>query len=303
MTKSKRRTFEIQHVTVFEYENPVQRAVMLLRLQPRSDHDQKLLSFHYKLKPDGEPIALSDSFGNLCHLLDFQSKESAVVIESNSEVETKEPTKALPDADSISWRDLKNSIELVDFWEFLSPSARVYDCAELQTFLSNNDIKRGDTPLSSLLEAAGTLNRKIRYEPGTTKVDTKLENCLNLGSGVCQDFSHILLAIGRIWGIPCRYVSGYLHLFPEENHVITENASHAWGEFYFPNIGWVGIDSTNDTITDERYIRVSVGRDYNDAAPTKGVVFGGGTSTLHVNVSLTQRKSDLSDRQLPESDQ
>lgn len=303
MTESQIRKFDIQHVTEFEYENPVQRAVMLLRLQPRDDNDQRLLRFNFELNPNTEPVALSDSFGNLCHLLDFQSNESAVVIESKSQVETNGPSKVLSDSEGPTWEDLNGLINPVEYWEFLSPSVRVYDCAELQAFLSKNNIKQGGTPLSSLLETARTINQNISYKPGTTQVDTKLEDCLELGSGVCQDFSHILLAIGRNWGIPGRYVSGYLHLFPEKEQVITENASHAWGEFYLPDLGWVGIDPTNDTIVDNRYIRVSLGRDYNDAAPTKGVVFGGGNSTLHVNVSLTHQKSNDSQPQVPGSDQ
>ena len=31
--------------------------------------------------------------------------------------------------------------------------------------------------------------------------------------GVCQDFAHIMIAIARGWGVPTRYVSGYLHHF------------------------------------------------------------------------------------------
>lgn len=290
MTESRRRCFEIQHATVFEYENPVQRAAMLLRLQPRNDSGQRLLRFDYALNPDAEPVALSDSFGNSCHLLDFQCKESVFSVESRSQVETSSSSTDLSGSDSPTWEELNHAVDPVEFWEFLSPSARVYDCAELQSFVSKHDIRQGDTPFSSLLEAAAILNQKISYQPGATEVDTKLENCLELGSGVCQDFSHILLAIGRNWSIPGRYVSGYLHLFPEKDQVITENAGHAWGEFFLPELGWVGIDATNNTIVDDRYIRVSAGRDYNDAAPTRGVVFGGGESKLHVNVSLTHRQ-------------
>ena len=32
------------------------------------------------------------------------------------------------------------------------------------------------------------------------------------GAGVCQDFAHLALALLRLRGIPCRYVSGYLHV-------------------------------------------------------------------------------------------
>ena len=63
-------------------------------------------------------------------------------------------------------------------------------------------------------------------------------------------------------------------------------ASHAWAEFLLPDIGWLGIDPTNDTLADHRHIRVAVGRDYADAAPTRGTVFGGGETALEVRVSV-----------------
>ena len=63
-------------------------------------------------------------------------------------------------------------------------------------------------------------------------------------------------------------------------------ASHAWSEFLLPFCGWVGIDPTNDTIVDHRYIRIAVGRDYADVPPTKGVIFGGSNSLLDVRVTV-----------------
>ena len=40
---------------------------------------------------------------------------------------------------------------------------------------------------------------------GSTALDL-----LNVGHGVCQDFTHLMLAALRMRGIPARYVSGYL---------------------------------------------------------------------------------------------
>ena len=45
---------------------------------------------------------------------------------------------------------------------------------------------------------------------------------------------------------------------------------------------------TNDTLADHRHVRVAVGRDYADAAPTRGAVFGGGESRLDVRVTVTE---------------
>ena len=145
---------------------------------------------------------------------------------------------------------------------------------------------RGNGPLSSLLETASRLHSTFRYEPGSTEVDSPIERILETGSGVCQDYTHVMLAIARSWGIPSRYVSGYLHLEGAAGEQTPVGASHAWAEFLLPELGWVGIDPTNDTLADHRHVRVAVGRDYADAAPTRGVVFGGGESSLKVRVSV-----------------
>ena len=59
-----------------------------------------------------------------------------------------------------------------------------------------------------LMEA---VRAELVYEPGATDVQTRAEEVLALGRGVCQDFAHVLLAACRSVGIPARYVSGYLY--------------------------------------------------------------------------------------------
>ena len=37
------------------------------------------------------------------------------------------------------------------------------------------------------------------------------DHALSMRQGVCQDFTHIMIALVRQLRIPCRYVSGYLY--------------------------------------------------------------------------------------------
>ena len=134
----------------------------------------------------------------------------------------------------------------------------------------------------------GTLHASFRYEPGSTAVDSPIEQILETGRGVCQDYSHVMIAIARSWGIPSRYVSGYLHREGAPGEQTPAGASHAWAEFLLPGLGWVGFDPTNDTRADHRHVRVAAGRDYADAAPTRGAVFGGGESRLEVRVTVAE---------------
>jgi transglutaminase-like putative cysteine protease len=76
-----------------------------------------------------------------------------------------------------------------------------------------------------------------------------------------------MVALVRAQGIPCRYVSGYVHHGENSQDRSIEGASHAWVEAYLPGLGWTGFDTTNDVIAQSRHIRVAIGRDYGDAPP------------------------------------
>ena len=65
-----------------------------------------------------------------------------------------------------------------------------------------------------------------------------------------------------------------------------ESASHAWVECLLPDIGWTGFDPTNGYQPGESHVRIAVGRDYRDVAPTRGVLLGGGGSRLEVEVQM-----------------
>ena len=87
-------------------------------------------------------------------------------------------------------------------------------------------------------------------------------------------------------GFPTRYVSGYLHVTDDRGQQVPATSSHAWVECRLPDLGWIGFDPTNRTLADQRYVRVAVGRDYEDVSPTRGVFQGGGESRLEVSVRM-----------------
>jgi transglutaminase-like putative cysteine protease len=129
------------------------------------------------------------------------------------------------------------------------------------------------------------IKRTFTYVPKLTTVNTKPAEVVRTRQGVCQDFAHVMLGICRIHGIPARYVSGY---FYNPNHAPDEiEASHAWIEAYLPGHGWKGFDPTHNRVTDTRYIKVAVGRDYGDIRPVSGTFRGVGTREFAVEVQVT----------------
>ncbi len=286
MTESPGRRLRIAHVSRFDYDEPAHGSLMLLRLMPREDGGQRTLDFRVEIDPPAAPTPFADSFGNRCHLLNIHRRHRHMSVRSELRVETAPAADVRMRSRRRSWDALVSIADPTLHWEMLNPTRLTRPGPALEAFMATNDVGRGDDPLSALLDVASTLHRVSCYEPGSTDIDTSIERFLETGRGVCQDYAHAIIAVGRRWGVPSRYVSGYLHLEGREDERTPAGASHAWAEFLLPDLGWVGIDPTNDTIADRRHVRIAVGRDYVDAAPTRGTVFGGGGSRLEVRVTV-----------------
>lgn len=109
------------------------------------------------------------------------------------------------------------------------------------------------------------VSENMQYQYGVTHVGTTAAQAFTLGSGLCQDYAHIMIAVCRAADIPARYVSG---------HMLGEGGSHAWVEVFIPHQdgGCIALafDPTNKRQPHGGYITVSVGRDYDDVSPTRG---------------------------------
>jgi len=124
------------------------------------------------------------------------------------------------------------------------------------------------------------VHARLEYVPHYTHVHTPMRDALAHGRGVCQDFAHVMLGLCRSAQIPARYVSGYL---------ATERASatHAWTEVFIPSIGWRGLDPTHNCQPQESYVKIAVGRDYNDVPPVRGTYRGTLSHRMEVGVQIT----------------
>jgi transglutaminase-like putative cysteine protease len=141
--------------------------------------------------------------------------------------------------------------------------------------------------IDSVLALADAIRSNIRYQAGVTTFATTAAQAFTMQAGVCQDHSHIMLSLCRFANIPARYVSGYF--FAEESPNL---ASHAWVDVCLDaeQGRWVSIDVTHACLTDQRHIRLAVGRDYYSAAPIKGIRSGGGQEELRARISIQQVK-------------
>ena len=291
----------VRHLTRFVYTSPVCESVMELRMQPLELDRQHCLRFSVSTSPRARVFAYHDHFGNAVHYFDIPAHHTKLDVTIESAVETT-AAPDLPDAlPSDSWAEVDETAKSPDHLDWLLPSEFTTPTPLLQEFSEAIGFTRGPDPLTTLRELNTTLFNAFAYEPKSTRVDSLMDEALQSRAGVCQDFSHIMTALVRGIGIPCRYVSGYIA--PRESHHdrAGDNSTHAWIEALLPRLGWVGFDPTNNVVAGRRQIAVAIGRDYADVPPTRGVFKGDAGSELSVAVAVAPASSKVGRRELSPS--
>jgi transglutaminase-like putative cysteine protease len=272
----------VHHETVYDYPEPVMNSVNEAWLRPLTDERQSCLNFRLNTSPASDPRPYTDYFGNTVYHFDVHEPHSRLRVTADAEVLT-EPfdVSAALNMDTSPLESL--SVEAGERWlDFLAQTPLTYAGAEVILFA--RDVAAGQTTVSAFLRSLlAAVHQRVDYHPGATHVGTCAEDALALGSGVCQDHAHVLLAVCRVAGVPARYISGYLH---DDGGAPEAQASHAWAEALLPATGWVGLDPANNCFADERYVRVAIGRDYSDVPPVRGAYAGSSGAGPGVSVSV-----------------
>jgi transglutaminase-like putative cysteine protease len=279
--------YSIRHITRFTYESPITESVMEARMQPRTDTLQRCLQFTLMTTPSARVMTYRDHDNNLVHHFNIPGRHSRLTVTAEALVECmtmRSPPHRLGPA---AWSRLGSMAASGQWWEYLAPSTFVQETEALVAFRAEIGLERGNDPLVALRRLMGEVYARFAYSPRSTRVDSPIDEALETRKGVCQDFAHIFLSLVRPLGIPARYVSGYLFQPAGSQNRSTDGATHAWVEVLLPDLGWVGLDPTNNLIANDRHIRVAIGRDYADVPPTRGVFKGASTVRSELSVSVT----------------
>ena len=285
----------IEHETTLAYPQTVREHHIELRLAPRSDSHQKVISCSIETEPGAELACYHDYFGNRVDYFCVIPPHERLVTRLKAEVETLKDNPfafepVLP-RNEKQWlhdeiRRLPTLNDFVLHRSLLTPP--VMKLAEsVEHALPRHDKEK--PALDALMELLAWVPTILEYRAGTTEVHGSLTEAVRQGGGVCQDFAHLFITVARSWGIPARYVMGYLD--PGICKKDEELATHAWAEALVPGAGWVGFDATHNLLANDHYVAVAVGRDSYDAAPQRGS-FKGGTAAVQpvVNVTVQEQK-------------
>lgn len=288
--------YQIEHVTRYDYTAPVVHAHHLLHLTPRDHQWQRTLHHALELRPANGPLRPDrDAFGNSVQRLEMDRPHQQLSIVAHSEV-CVSPRPVWPVVESQVWERVYDELSY-----FGRPrTAKELEAVCYRTESPHVRVKNVFADFAQecfphgcpLLAGAETLMHKIHqelaYAPGETQINTSLLAVLETRRGVCQDFSHLMIACLRSLGLSARYVSGYLRTRPPEGGevLIGADASHAWVSVYAPPFGWVDLDPTNDLRVSTEHVTLGWGRDFSDVSPVRGVIVGGGEHEVEVAVTV-----------------
>jgi transglutaminase-like putative cysteine protease len=279
--------YSVRHITRYRYDAPVRESVMQLYVQPKSEGAQRLQSFQVTTNPRAGLQAYTDHFGNAVYHFDVPGSHSELSVEADAEVETQAMPAPPEWVDASAWGQLDARQVKGEHFDMLQQRGLAHATPALTAFLEERALTKTSDPMTTLRRLNRGLFEAFAYAPEATEVDSPIDVALTQRKGVCQDFTHIMIATARLWGIPARYVSGYLYTKRDAGDRSAADATHAWVEAFVPPCGWVGFDPTNNVLAGERHIRVAIGRDYNDVPPARGVFKGPANSELAVAVTVT----------------
>ncbi|MDA1189668.1 MAG: transglutaminase family protein [Chloroflexi bacterium] len=254
------------HVARYRYSSDVVDNDNFLRLAPYYEPHQIVQGYEITTRPYGGQVSYKDRFGNQVHRVRVSTHHRELVIAAVGRVDL--VPWQLPDGDVP--REIHPLIG--QHMDFLGPT-KLVNPDNLASFAAQLS---GVTPwlVETVTSVVAWVHNNIEYRRGNTTVTTPAHEVLKLGSGVCQDQTHLAIAILRSLGTPCRYVGGI------KTKQIGE--THAWFEFLHPDIGWVPADCTTNVVgnTGVNLLKFAIGRDYTDTSPVSGTFVSQGKGTV-----------------------
>jgi transglutaminase-like putative cysteine protease len=279
------------HRTAYAYGRAVDLATHLLHLSPRVVPGQVVRQARISVAPQGgHRRDGTDHFGNGVTWLSLDATHDAfeVVLDATVDVAFAPPP---PAAATLPWEAVRQAAFGPAGWdaaEFVLPSALAPAERGAGAYAAAS-FPPGRPIMAAARDLCARIRRDFAFKAGVTTISTPVSQVLAQRAGVCQDFSHLMIAGLRALGLPARYASGYVRTRPPPGQKRRQGAdqSHAWvGCWLGPEHGWVDLDPTNDLVVSDEHLLLGWGRDFSDVSPVTGILLGGGRQTLSVSVDL-----------------
>jgi transglutaminase-like putative cysteine protease len=275
--------FSIRHVTGFNYDGVADSSYNEARMTPLTLPGQRVIDSGIVVHPFAVQTTYRDYFGTIVTTFDLQERHHRLQVVAEATVETVAQPPSLHDFSLTALQDYATRDR---FSEYLASTPRTMMSPEVldDLFTVVAERQRVDDVVNVV---TNWVRDRVAYVRGVTRVSSTAQEVWEQREGVCQDLTHVTIALLRRLGIPARYVSGYL--YSKEDAEIGEKVvgeSHAWVEYFSGD--WVGIDPTNGGPIGLHHVVVAKGREYGDVPPLKGIYRGDSSSAIGVVVEITR---------------
>jgi len=272
--------YDIRLQLHYDYDAPVGGGRHQVRVMPKTSADSQRViaaSLHFSPTP-AERSDFSDFFETGVVAIAFRDRHDALDVRMSARVAVTRPEPSLDVSPDIAGlRD-----EVAGVWS-LAPEAPHHFVASTGfagldgsiTAYARDSVADAASVLAIADDLCMRMNHDFAYDDEATTVATHARDAFALKRGVCQDFSHVMIAGLRGLGIPAGYVSGFLRTIPPPGKERLEGADamHAWVKVWCGrDMGWQEFDPTNGIRAGNDHITVGYGRDYSDVAPIVGIL-------------------------------
>jgi transglutaminase-like putative cysteine protease len=278
--------YDVTHTTRYRYEAPVAQCLNEVRLTPRAIATQRVQETNLHVVPTPAFLyARKDYFGNAVSTFGVFENHDELTATARSLVEVS-PVPVREVDSRLRLEDVRRQIAAHTDEESFRASEFIYESPYVPLLpalaaYAREVFDENYPVIEVVMNLSHQIHADFKYEPLSTSIDIPLADVLRNRRGVCQDFAHVMIGALRSSRLAARYVSGYVRSGREFQGA---QASHAWVSVFFPGVGWLDFDPTNDVMPSESHVTLAWGRDYGDVTPVKGVTLGGRGQTVEVEV-------------------
>jgi transglutaminase-like putative cysteine protease len=271
------------------FAEPVREHHVRICLAPWEDDGQRLARLELRVVPEAQAVARYDGFGNLSHHFAVLGAHRELELRLSAEVETRL-------ANPFDFAAVDPARERAWIADSLHQAPRLWDYVLHQGALTPAlpgslggqplpDWPAGAPLIRCIQDAFDWVHQIVEHDTETGDPAATLPALIEAGRGCAADLAHLLLALLRGWGVPARFVSGYVdaaYFDPDdeapEGTPARPQTLHYWVEALIPGAGWRGFDPALALLADASYIRVAVGRDAGDVRSLRHTSKGSGAS-------------------------
>jgi transglutaminase-like putative cysteine protease len=264
----------VRHLSTYRYSRPVPYAIQALRLTPRAWDGLGVIRWQVRGATSRPLASFIDGLGNIVHTNSVNRPHQSTTIVVEGVVETR-----------AAGGLVTGTPEPLPPLYYLRRTAMTAPDAAIRALA---DGARGARLLDRLMALMTLVGTQLRLSREAEDGAASAAEALAAGVGVARDHAHLVIAACRSQGVPARFVAGYRWPGPD---AADRPSRHAWAEAHVDEIGWVGFDPAHGSQPGDGYIRVSIGLDYQGAAPVRGARRGDASETLAVSVDVAAAES------------